>query len=88
MALPIIPLAIVAGVVALVRNIHVSPVVQSVEDSLDMVTEGISGHRDPMGRQINGSYRWVRTVRYGKTGKGMEIDISALGRIRFKKVTG
>ena len=37
MALPIIPLALVAGAVALARNIQVSPVVQSVEDSLDMV---------------------------------------------------
>jgi len=86
MALPIIPLAIVAGAVALARNIHVSPVVQSVEDSLDMVSEGVSGHRDPAGQQINGSYRWKRTVRFGSRGQAMEIDMSALGRLRFRKV--
>jgi hypothetical protein len=86
MAIPIIPIALVAGAVALARNIQVSPVVQSVEDSLDMVTEGISGHRDPSGQQVNGSYRWVRTVRFGSQGKGVEIDISALGRIKFRKI--
>lgn len=87
MALPIIPLALVAGAVVLARNFQVSPVVQSVEDSLDMVTEGISGHRDVSGQQINGSYRWVRTVRFGSQSKGIEIDMSALGRIRFRKIT-
>lgn len=86
MAIPIIPIALVAGAVALARNIQVSPVVQSVEDSLDMVTEGISGHRDPSRQQVNGSYRWVRTVRFGPQGKGIEIDISALGRIKFRKI--
>ena len=86
MALPIIPLVIVAGAVALARNIQVSPVVQSVEDSLDMVPEGVAGHRDRSGQQINGSYRWKRTVRFGSQGKGIEIDMSALGRIKFRKI--
>jgi hypothetical protein len=86
MALPIIPLAIVAGAVALARNVQVLPVVQSVEDSLDMVPEGASARRDPSGQQINSSYRWKRTVRFGKSGTGLEIDASVLGRIKFRKV--
>jgi hypothetical protein len=86
MALPIIPIALVAGALALARNVQIMPVQQSVEDSLDMVAEGASARRSPSGRQINGSYRWVRTVRFGKSGQGMEIDVSALGRIKFRKV--
>jgi hypothetical protein len=86
MALPIIPFALVAGAVALARNVQIMPVVQSVEDSLDMVPEGVSARKDTSGRQINGSYRWVRMVRFGKTGAGVEIDVSALGRIKLRKV--
>jgi len=86
MALPIIPLAIVAGAIAIARNVQISPIVQSVEDSLDLVPEGLAARRDPIGRQINGSYRWKRTVRFGKTGAGLEIDASALGRIKFRKI--
>ncbi len=86
MALPIIPLALVAGAVALARNVQVMPVVQSVEDSLDMVPEGISAGKNKSGQQINGSYRWKRIVRLGKTGAGLEIDASALGRIKLRKV--
>jgi len=86
MALPIIPLALVAGAVALARNVQVMPVVQSVEDSLDMVPEGVSVRKDTSGQQINGSYRWKRMVRFGKTGAGVEIDVSALGRIKLRKV--
>ncbi len=87
MALPIIPLALVAGAVALARNVQILPVVQSVEDSLDFVPEGMSARRDPTGQQINAAYRWKRIIRFGKSGKGVEIDVSALGRIKLKKVS-
>ncbi len=86
MALPIIPLALVAGAVALARNVQISPIVQSVEDSLDLVPEGMAARRDKAGQQINGSYRWKRIVRFGTSGTALEIDASALGRIKFRKV--
>ncbi len=86
MALPIIPLALVAGAVALARNVQVLPVMQPVEDSLDMVPEGFAAQRDAMGKQINSSYRWKRVVRFGKSGRGVEIDASAIGRIKFRKL--
>ena len=86
MALPIIPLALVAGAIALARNIQISPIVQSVEDCLDLVPEGMAARRDRTGQQINGSCRWKRTVRFGNIGTGLEIDASALGRIKFRKV--
>ena len=86
MALPIIPLALVAGAVALARNVQISPIVQSVEDSLDLVPDGMAARRDKAGQQINGSYRWKRIVRFGTSGTALEIDASALGRIKFRKV--
>lgn len=86
MALPIIPLALVAGAIALARNIQISPIIQSVEDSLDLVPEGMAARRDPIGQQVNGSYRWKRAVRFGNAGAGLEIDASALGRIKFRKI--
>jgi hypothetical protein len=87
MALPIVPIALVAGVVTLARNVTISSVDQRVEDRLDDVAEGLSAHRDPQGKQLNGSYRWKRVVRFGKTGPGLEIDASALGRLKFARVS-
>lgn len=86
MALPLVPIALVASAVALARNVHISPVVQSVEDSLDTVEEGLSVHKDPSGEQLNAAYRWKRTVQLGLKGPAFEVDVSALGRLKFKKV--
>lgn len=86
MAFPLIPLALVAGAVALARNVQVLPVMQPVEDSLDMVAEGFAAHRDAAGQQINSSYRWKRVVRFRRSGRGVEIDASAIGRIKFRKL--
>jgi hypothetical protein len=86
MALPVIPIALAAGAFALARNVCVSPVDQRVEDRLDDVSEGLSAHRDFEGRQVNAAYRWKRVVRIGKSGPGFEIDMSALGRLRFGRV--
>jgi len=86
MALPIIPIALAAGVVALARNVSVSAVDQRIEDRLDDVSEGLFAHRDRDGTQLNAAYRWKRVVRFGKSGPGVEIDASALGRLRFSRV--
>ena len=86
MALPIIPIALAVGVVALARNVSVSAVDQRIEDRLDDVSEGLSAHRDRDGKQLNAAYRWKRVVRFGKSGPGVEIDASALGRLRFSRV--
>jgi hypothetical protein len=86
MALPVIPIALAAGAFALARNVSISPVDQRVEDRLDDVREGLSAHRDPDGNQVNAAYRWKRVVRFGKSGRGVEIDASALGRLRFARV--
>jgi len=87
MALPIVPLAIAAGVVALARNVSVSPMDQRVEDRLDDVSEGFSTHRGPGGNQVNAAYRWTRVVRLGKSGPAIRIDASALGRLKFARLS-
>ena len=87
MALPVIPIALAAGAFALARNVSISPVDQRVEDRLDDVSEGLSEHRDQEGRQVNAAYRWRRVVRFGKAGPGIEIDLSALGRLKFGRAT-
>jgi hypothetical protein len=51
---------------------------------MDDVGEGISVRREP--EQVNGATRFRRVVRVGQDGPGIEIDITALGRIRFRKV--
>jgi hypothetical protein len=87
MPLPIVPIAVIASAVALVKNIHISPVVQAHEDVLDDIDEGLSAHRDPDGNQINSAYRWKRTIQLGQTGPAMEIDASFLGRLKINRIS-
>ena len=92
MPLPIAPIAGFAiryGAVALAtyavsRRIERAHFDQRGEEAMDDVNEGLSVRRDA--DQMNSAVRYSRTVRVGKTGPGLEIDITALGRIRFKKV--
>jgi hypothetical protein len=76
----------VTSAVAVVRKIHISPVIQEVEDTLDTVDEGISVRKMGDNSQMNGAVRWKRIVRFGADGPGVEIDVSALGRLRWRKV--
>lgn len=94
MPLPLAPVAAVAlryGTVALAayalsRSVHTAAVRQADEDALDTVAEGLGVAR-PQGRsQVNAEARWRRTVRLGEDGPGLEVDLSALGRIRIRKV--
>jgi hypothetical protein len=94
MPLPLAPIAGIAaryGAVALVayaasRRISRSPILQANEDALDQVPEGLAANRPSDREQVNGSFRWRRVVRAGASGLGLEIDITALGRIKFRKV--
>lgn len=88
MPIPLVPMAMIAGAYALARKVQISAVDMRVEDRLDDIAEGLSAHRDPDGGQINAAYRWKRTVRFGATGPGFEIDTAALGRLKIRKVTG
>ncbi|MGC9417970.1 MAG: hypothetical protein ACP5EN_03265 [Rhodovulum sp.] len=57
---------------------------QRAEDAMDDLGEGLALRRD--GEQVNGGARLKRTIRVGESGPGLEIDASALGRVRFRRV--
>ncbi|HDR29565.1 hypothetical protein [Rhodovulum sp.] len=57
---------------------------QRSEDAMDELHEGVHFRRDS--EQVNGGARMKRTIRVGPAGPGIEIDASALGRIRFRRV--
>jgi len=92
MALPLAPVATVAlryGAVALAtyaltRRIDRAPRDQRAEDAFDDTAEGATLRREP--GQVNGAARMKRTIRLGTSGPGIEIDASALGRIRMRRV--
>jgi hypothetical protein len=92
MALPIAPIAGFAlryGAVALAtyaatRTISVAPRDQRAEDAHDDMAEGISMRRSS--GQTNATARFRRVIRIGTDGPGVEIDASALGRIKFRRV--
>lgn len=53
------------------------------EDALDQMPEGATlGHAPG---QLNGTARWRRNIRLGPDGPGIEIDLSALARLRIRK---
>lgn len=57
---------------------------QDTEDALDTVEEGVEMRRD--GEQINATGRFRRVIRWGDTGPGVEVDATALTRIRIRRV--
>jgi len=95
MALPLAPIALTAvrygavlAVTYYVVNRNKSLPKVSEEDAHEDVDEGVSvrHHRSVEGAQANADARIKRTIRLGANGPGIEIDASALGRIRFKRV--
>ena len=92
MALPLAPIAGVAlryGAIALAtyaitRTASGLARDQRAEDAMDDLGEGIGFRRD--GEQVNGGGRFKRTVRFGAMGPGVEIDATALTRIRVRRV--
>ncbi len=96
MALPLAPIAGVAlryGAVALVAYVATRRGLiprgrtdQRAEDAMDELPEGVTAHRADDRDQFNGAARFRRTVRVGTQGPGVEIDLSALGRLRLRRV--
>ncbi len=56
---------------------------QRAEDALDDLPEGVTMRREA--GQSNATARYTRTIRIGRTGPGVKVDCSALGRIRVRK---
>ena len=96
MALPLAPIAGVAlryGAVALVAYVATrrgrvprGRTDQRAEDAMDELPEGVTAHHAADRDQYNGTAHFRRTVRVGPHGPGVEIDISALGRLRLRRV--
>ena len=94
MALPLAPIAVTAlryGGVALVayavsRRIGPAPTHQASEDALDRVDEGLGASHAKDRGQANLNARWRRVIRVGKSGPAVEVDATALGRIRIRRV--
>ncbi len=94
MALPLAPIAVMAakyGTVALAgyalaRQIQPGRVDQRCEDALDELGEGISAHRPRDREQVNGAARFRRVIRLGTNGPGIEIDASALARVKLRRI--
>jgi hypothetical protein len=92
MALPLAPIAGLAiryGAVALTayaiaRVAERGHRDQRAEDAMNDLPEGVRVHRDS--DQVTGAGRFVRTVRVGPAGPGIEIDATAITRIRFRRV--
>lgn len=92
MPLPIAPIAGIAlryGAVALAsyaltRGLQRAPYDQRAEDAMEDVPEGLAARRDE-GRMA-GSGRMRRVIRLGTNGPGIEIDATALGRIKLRRV--
>lgn len=92
MPLPLAPIAGVAiryGAVALAayavtRRIEPARRDQRAEDAHDELPEGLGLRREP--GQANGTARFRRVFRLGPDGPGVEIDATALTRIRIRKV--
>lgn len=57
---------------------------QRAEDAFDETPEGLTTRREP--EQVNATGRLRRVIRWGQTGPGLEIDATALTRVRFRKV--
>ncbi len=95
MALPLAPIAITAvrygavlAVAYYVANRSKGLPKVSEEAAHEEVEEGVSvrHHRSAEGAQANADARFKRTVRLGENGPGFELDLSALGRVRFKRI--
>ncbi len=86
---PIVGLALRYGAVAVAtyaatRRVERGFHDQRGEDAMDDVNEGLSLRRSH--DQLNGTARFKRSVRFGQGGPEIEVDITTLGRIRFRKV--
>ena len=86
---PVAGIALRYGVIAftaytVARKIERGHFDQRAEAAMDDVNEGLTVRRE--NGQLNTAARYRRSIRVGADGPGVEIDITALGRIRLRKV--
>ena len=94
MPLPLAPLALTAlrcAVIAftsytLTRSFQPGRTSQLAEDAMDDAPEGFTAHGLRDADQVNATARLRRVFRLTPSGPGVEIDATALTRLRFRKV--
>ena len=92
MPLPIAPIAgfalrygmVAIATYAVTRRIAPGRRDQRVEDALDALDEGLTYRREV--QQANATARFRRAIRFGGEGPGLEVDLSALGRLRIRRI--
>ncbi len=92
MPLPLAPLAgfalrygmVAMAAYAVTRRIAPGRRDQQAEDALDALDEGLTYRREA--RQANATARFRRAIRLGEEGPGLEVDLSALGRLRIRRI--
>lgn len=92
MPLPLAPVAgfairygaVALATYAITRKVSHGRRDQRVEDAMDDLDEGLSVRREA--GQTNTTARFCRVIRLGNNGPGVEIDISALGRLTIRKI--
>ncbi len=89
MPLPALPIVLSYGAVAVTaviaaRSMERGRRDQRAEDLHDDTPEGLTLWKND--EQINGTGRMTRVFRLTSSGKGVEIDASAFGRIRVRRV--
>lgn len=57
---------------------------QRAEDAFDETPEGLTARRDT--EQMNATGRMRRVIRWGDGGPALEIDATALGRLRIRRL--
>lgn len=94
MPLPLAPLAVVAvryGAFAvagyvLARSVHPGRTSQRAEKVMDDTPEGLTAHALKDADQVNATARFRRVFRLRADGPGVELDATALTRLRFRRV--
>ncbi len=78
----------VAAVALYVGRSRSQPKHAEHEHVLDDLPDGVAAgpHRAEAERAMHGQGRFRRTIRLGAAGPGVEIDMAALGRLRFRRV--
>jgi hypothetical protein len=78
----------VAAVALYVGRSRSQPKHAEHEHVLDDLPDGVAAgpHRAEAERAMHGQGRVRRTIRLGVSGPGREIDMAALGRLRFRRV--
>ena len=80
--------AVVAVAVVAARNRSSEPKDAHQDYSLDSLPEGFRAKRHAAQREqaLHGQGRLRRVIRLGRDGPGVEVDASAFGRLRFRRV--